>query len=96
MTESRNPATLALHAGWRADPARVWATLHDLALDAMPVEAPFDLFHQGAQDDGDAEDPVRADGYLRPDWAAGAWATTPERLARWIAEVTGDLYLEAR
>ncbi len=33
--------------------------------------------------DGTPDDPVRADGYLRPDWATGGWSTTPERLAAW-------------
>lgn len=72
-----------LFGGWRADPARVWAVLHDLPLEAMPKDEPPDLFSQ-ADDEGDAaEDPVRADGHLRPAWAGGGWSATPERLARW-------------
>jgi DNA polymerase I len=75
-----------LFGGWRADPARVWAQLHDLALDALPSTAPPDLFSdlgdQGADDDRSG-DPIRSDGYLRSDWAGGGWSATPERLGRW-------------
>ncbi len=74
-----------LFGGWRADPARVWALLNALPLDALPTEAPLDLFNLDPLADGDPEEPVRADGYLRPDWASGAWATSPTRLARWAA-----------
>src|SRR5207244_1879445 len=77
--------------GWRADPARVWAQVHDLELDAIPTTRPLDLFSdfRDAERDrvapGDAQlaDPIRGDGYLRPDWVSGGWSTTPERLARW-------------
>ena len=76
-----------LFGGWRADPARVWACLSDLALDAIPTMAPPDLFSSVGGDDaaGDdrPEEPVRGDGYLRPDWVDGGWSTTVERLARW-------------
>ena len=74
-----------LFGGWRADPARVWALLNALPLDALPTEAPLDLFNLDPLADGDPEEPVRADGYLRPDWASGAWSTSPLRLARWAA-----------
>ena len=81
-----------LYGGWRADPARVWAITHDLALDTIPTEAPFDLFHQGANADDDPDDPVRADGHLSPEWANGGWAVSVDRLVRWAqlaAEVAG-------
>ena len=71
-----------LFGGWRADPARVWAQLHHLAVEAVPTMAPPDLF-SSATDDGDSEEPVRPDGYLRPEWPGGAWARTPESLQRW-------------
>ena len=71
-----------LFGGWRADEARVWAVLHDLALDAIPTTKPPDLF-SATTPDGSPDEPVRADGYLRPDWAGGEWSTTPERVARW-------------
>jgi DNA polymerase-1 len=73
-----------LCGGWRAEPDRVWAALHDLDVDTLPADRPPDLFSgiDGAGD-GDPEDPRRADGYLRADWAAGGWAKTTARLARW-------------
>ncbi len=71
-----------LFGGWRADPARVWARLHHLALETMPTMAPPDLF-TCADDNGDGEDPVQPDGYIRPEWAAGGWARTPGRVLRW-------------
>jgi DNA polymerase-1 len=82
-----------LFGGWRADPARVWAQVHDLALDSIPTTGPPDLFTL-VDDDDDGEDdhddgvrdrggPVRADGHLRPGWVTGGWAASPERLAAW-------------
>ena len=72
-----------LSGGWRAEPALVWAALHDLASDGAPTGAPLDLFSE-ADDDPD-DGPVRRDGYLRPSWADGGWATSKERLATWAA-----------
>ena len=74
-----------LVGGWRAEPARVWAQLHDLALDGMPAAGPPDLFSLADHDRGDPEDPVRDDGHLRADWVDGGWAASPDRLARWAA-----------
>lgn len=74
-----------LFGGWRAEPARVWAQLHDLALDAIPTTKPPDLFSQfseTADEVGPRDEPVRGDGYLRPEWASGEWSSSPERLAR--------------
>lgn len=71
-----------LVGGWHTDPARAWAELHDLAIDDLPVVAPVDLFTQ--PDDLDHNDePVRADGYLRPEWLAEDFTWTTVRLARW-------------
>jgi DNA polymerase-1 len=72
-----------LFGGWQADPARVWAQLHDLALDALPKAGPPDLFSQAEYGDNDPENPVRNDGYLQPDWVDDGWTTTLERLAAW-------------
>ena len=74
-----------LFGGWHADPARVWAQLHDLALDALPTLRPPDLFSHAAESEGTPDDPVRADGYLRPDWTSGGWSTALEQLAVWGA-----------
>ncbi|MCB0966214.1 MAG: hypothetical protein KDB37_05215, partial [Ilumatobacter sp.] len=74
-----------LRGGWRASVAEAWARLHDLPLDRLPVEGQLDLL--GGGDDGDADEAVRPDGYLRPDWIAGGWASSPERVAAWAAVV---------
>ncbi len=70
---------------WRVDEAQAWAWVHDVPLDSLPGEAPFDLFHQADDGDGDPGEPVRADGHLRPDWVNGGWRATADRLARWAA-----------
>jgi DNA polymerase-1 len=85
-----------LSGGWHADPGLVWASLHGLPLDGVPSRAPGELFSASAglhglaaslpasQEQAAAEDdPVGADGYLRPEWTDGGWADTPQRLARW-------------
>ena len=72
-----------LAGGWRADPALVWATLGELPVESIPVSRPLDLFTQAEPEMGDAEHPVRPDGYLRSDWVDGGWAERPQRLARW-------------
>ncbi len=83
-----------LFGGWWADPARVWAQLHDLPLDALPAAGPPDLFSTAAGADGDPEEPLRPDGYLRPDWVGGGWATSPDRLAKWAALTAGVVVLQ--
>lgn len=72
-----------LFGGWQAEPARVWAVLHDLPIDEIPRDEPPDLFSEADDEEDATEDPVRADGHLRPAWAVGGWSATPERLARW-------------
>ncbi|SOD71684.1 DNA polymerase-1 [Jatrophihabitans sp. GAS493] len=77
-----------LFGGWQADPALVWATLRDLDLSAIPELGQLSLLAGVADqeaDGGDRETPTRPDGYLRPEWAGGGWATTPARLAAWSA-----------
>lgn len=90
-----------LFGGWRAEPGRVWAALHDLPLDAVPTLQPVDLFHQPDEGGGDA---VRDDGHLDADWAEGGWAATTGHAERWaelalvaaarqqerLAELAGD------
>ena len=74
-----------LFGGWLADAGRVWAAAHGLALEGVPAARPADLFSSLDDVGGDQGDPVRTDGYLRAEWAAGAWAESPERLGRWAA-----------
>jgi DNA polymerase-1 len=71
-----------LAGGWRADPARVWAELHDLDPATAAAAGPLDLFSQ-ADDGSDDDGPVRADGHLRAAWVSGGWAADRERLRRW-------------
>lgn len=73
---------------WAATPDLVWAAAHDLGRAAMPTTGPLDLFSQAAQEtggEGDPEEPVRPDRYLRPEWVDGGWSTSAGRLTRWAA-----------
>ncbi|HWJ64902.1 MAG TPA: DNA polymerase [Acidimicrobiales bacterium] len=77
-----------LFGGWRAEPARVWAWVHGLSTVDLPTAGPVDLFNQA--DDGDEDQPVRADGHLNPAWAAGEWTDDLDRFGPWahtLAEV---------
>jgi DNA polymerase-1 len=74
-----------LCGGWRADPALVWAEALGLRPEDAPVPGPPDLFSHGTRDAGDQDDPVGADGYLRPEWIAGRWSANPTSLGRWAA-----------
>ena len=72
-----------LVGGWRADPGRVWAQLHDLPTDELPVAEPENLFTNARMDDDpDPDGPIRPDGHLRAEWAGGGWADA-DRLSRW-------------
>ncbi len=80
-----------LFGGFRADPGFAWARLRGLATESVPAPGPPDLFGlfgpsdmPGAvDDDGAFDDPVAADGYLRPEWTSGGWADSAGRLAAW-------------
>jgi DNA polymerase-1 len=74
-----------LAGGWRADPGRVWAVLQGLPVDEAPVAGPLDLFTHAQQPDGRTEGPLRADGHVDADWAAGGWAGDTRRLGAWAA-----------
>ncbi|WP_240341658.1 DNA polymerase [Janibacter melonis] len=70
-----------LHGGWRADPATAWAHARGLDPGALPAPVGDDLF-AALSEDGDPDDLVRPDGYLRAD-AGAVWAS--ESLARGLA-----------
>ncbi|MHB1597990.1 MAG: DNA polymerase [Acidimicrobiales bacterium] len=72
-----------LAGGMAADPARVWALAHGLAVDALPGAASPDLFSSLGEDGTDPDDPLRPDGYLRPEWVSGGWCAGLERLRQW-------------
>jgi len=81
-----------LHGGWRTSIARAWAWLHDLSIESLPTMGQLDLLGSHSDEGDDPENPVRPDRHLRPEWATGGWAATPDRLARWAAltlEVAG-------
>jgi DNA polymerase I len=81
-----------LFGGWKADPGLVWAQLHDLAPESVPRPESLDLFNYSDYDAG-LDDPLRPDGHLRPEWAAGRWSDSTEQLVRWaeMASVTAQL-----
>jgi len=72
-----------LHGGWRTSIAVAWAWLHDLSIESLPTMGQLDLLGSHADEGGDPENPIRPDGHLRPEWVAGGWCASPERLARW-------------
>jgi DNA polymerase-1 len=85
-----------LYGGWRADPGRVWAALHDLALDAIPATGQLDLLADAGEDGGDAHSVTRPDSYLRPEWASGGWARSPQRLAAWAGAALAAAGIQQR
>ncbi|MEP7115558.1 MAG: hypothetical protein ABI862_20000, partial [Ilumatobacteraceae bacterium] len=70
-----------LVGGWRMDDGRVWAQLHELSVDELPVAAAIDLFT--APDDSEPDEALRSDGYLKPEWMTPDFEWTGDRLARW-------------
>lgn len=80
-----------LDGGWRMDPARAWASVHDLSTDEMPVVAAVDLFTQ--PDDSEPDEAVRDDGYLKPEWLEHDFVWTTRRLAQW-AQLAAEVAIE--
>jgi DNA polymerase-1 len=74
-----------LFGGWRVDPARAWARLLDLDRDRIPRMGQLDLLGGDGDGGGDTHQPVRPDGYLRPEWAAGGWTADGAAASRWAA-----------
>jgi len=74
-----------LFGGWRADAPRVWALLNGLDHRRLPAMGQLDLLSGDGDGGGHPEEPVRPDGHLRPEWLAGGWSSSPERLAAWAA-----------
>lgn len=71
-----------LFGEWRADVARAWARANGLEPRAAPESGRLDLFGS-ARPDVPVDVPVGEDGYLNPEWVAGAWSANAERAARW-------------
>ena len=76
-----------LAGGWADDSATVWAAMHGLDPESVPADGQLDLLGPGSasMDEGSPDEPVRPDGHLRPDWAAGSWMADLARTARWAA-----------
>ena len=74
-----------LYGGWRADAGRVWPMLHGLDHRAAPMMGQLDLLRGDGDDGGDPHQPVRTDGYLRPEWLAGRWCDSAANLTAWAA-----------
>jgi DNA polymerase-1 len=74
-----------LFGGWRADPARVVAALHDLPIESIPAMGQLNLLDSAGDDGSDFDDPLRPDGHLRPEWISGGWCADATRLARWAS-----------
>jgi DNA polymerase-1 len=72
-----------INGGWAADPARVWASCAGLDPARLPTMGQLDLLGGEIDDGVDLNQPTRPDGYLRPEWAAGGWSRTTERLSVW-------------
>jgi DNA polymerase-1 len=73
-----------LHGGSSDAPAQVWAVARGLDPQRVPRSGQLDLLRDTDAEEGDAGDPVRPDGYLRPDWADEP-LRTPEQAAAWAA-----------
>ncbi len=84
-----------LHGGSADTTDLVWAVHRGLDPRGTPRAGQLDLLGtdvaswgadaRTTDDDGDPDEPVRPDGYLRPDWTEGSWTASPDRLVRWAA-----------
>ena len=79
-----------IFGGWQTNAASIWAATRDLDPERIPKDSPVDLF-TALEPDDDPENPIRLDGYLRPDWVDGQWSTTPPRIGRWT-ELAASVY----
>ena len=73
-----------LHGGTADDPGRVWAGVRGLPADRLPRSGQLDLLTAASGPEGDPDEPVRPDGFLRPEWAESG-PSTVERAGRWAA-----------
>lgn len=85
-----------LFGGWSTDPARIWGRLHDLADDTVPAVGQLDLLGDHGNDGGDAEEPIRPDGHLRPEWISGGWSRNAKRLSVWARVAAEACALQLR
>lgn len=76
---------------WRGGPAQIWAAARGLDVDGVAGGEAPNLFTV-AQDD---TDPVRADGYLNAEFAAGGWSRDADSLTTW-ATLAATAYTSQR
>ncbi len=72
-----------LCGGWRTSIPECWAWLHDLSVESLPKMGQLGLLDAPTDEGDEPEDPEQPDGHLRPEWVAGGWDVSPERLAQW-------------
>ncbi|RZV43029.1 MAG: DNA polymerase I [Acidimicrobiales bacterium] len=84
-----------LHGGWKTSIPLAWAWLNDLSTESLPRMGQLGLLDAASEEGDNAEDPLRPDGHLRPEWATGGWTENPDRMARWasLAFVAHDAQL---
>jgi DNA polymerase I len=85
-----------LFGGWTADPAHVWAVLHDLDAGVLPSMGQLGLLDDPGDDGGNNDEPVRADGYLRPEWVDECWKRNPAHAVRWAETMLTVQRLQSR
>jgi DNA polymerase-1 len=74
-----------LCGGWRTSVPECWAWLHGLSVESLPKMGQLGLLDAPIEEGEEPERPVQPDGHLRPEWAAGGWNESSERLAQWSA-----------
>ncbi|NNF64312.1 MAG: DNA polymerase I, partial [Acidimicrobiia bacterium] len=81
--------------GWKTSIPLAWAWLNDLSTESLPRMGQLGLLDAASEEGDNAEDPLRPDGHLRPEWATGGWTENPDRMARWasLAFVAHDAQL---
>ena len=85
-----------LFGGWSAEPALVWARLHDLSVESIPVMGQLGLLDGYGDEGSNPENPVRPGGHLRPEWTHGGWSATPARLEVWATLALETCRLQQR
>ncbi len=76
-----------VHGGWVAEVPDVWASAYGLDRRSTPELGQLDLLANNGDDGEDPNNPVRPDGYLRPEWVAGGWSLSAQRMRQWAGLV---------
>ena len=84
-----------LVGGWRNSPAAIWAHCHGLDSTSAPGPATAPDLFSAAAEVVDEDDPLHASGHLSPEWLAGGWQSTPDRIVR-HARLAAECFLRQR